>query len=56
VRPKPGAAVELYDLAADPAESKDLAAAQAGIAERMQKLMEQEHVDAPEYPLKRKKS
>ncbi len=43
VRPKPEAAWELYDLAIDPGESKDLAAAQPGVLAKLAALAEQAH-------------
>ncbi len=43
VRPKPSQAWELYDLAIDPSESKDLAAAQPAVLTKLTKLAEQAH-------------
>jgi arylsulfatase A-like enzyme len=43
VRTKPNAAWELYDLAADPAESKDLAAAKPDVLAKLTALAEKAH-------------
>ncbi|HSP91353.1 MAG TPA: arylsulfatase [Vicinamibacterales bacterium] len=41
----PAAAIELYDLAADPAESTDLAGSQPKLVERIGAIMREAHVD-----------
>ncbi len=51
VKPGPKAAVELYDLAADPAEAHDLAASKPEIVKRAADLMAAAHVDDPQWPL-----
>lgn len=43
VRPKPDAPVELYDLAADPAESRDLATIEPRVAAKLEALMAAAH-------------
>jgi hypothetical protein len=48
VRPKPAAAWELYDLAADPSEAKDLAAAHPDIVAKLGALAEKAHTPAAE--------
>jgi len=44
--------IELYDLAADPGEKKDVAQAHADVVARAQALMKREHVDDPNWPIK----
>ena len=41
----PAAAIQLYDLAADPAESTDLAGSQPALVERIGAIMREAHVD-----------
>ncbi len=53
-RPAPNQPLELYNLANDIGETKDLAAARPEITARMTKLLESAHVDSPEFPLHRK--
>jgi arylsulfatase A-like enzyme len=43
--------IELYDLAADPGETRNLAAANAGVVDRLRSYMQAAHVDNPEYPI-----
>ena len=50
VRLKRGGKLELYDLAVDPWESKDLAAAHPEIVARMEREMAGAHRGSPEYP------
>lgn len=45
------AATELYDLAADPAESKDVAADNPKVVKRLEALMQEEHVRSELFPL-----
>jgi arylsulfatase len=47
----PGA-VELYDLATDPAETTDVAAAHPEVVARMQAVMAEQHRASPEFPIK----
>jgi arylsulfatase A-like enzyme len=42
---------ELYDLAADPGEAHDLAAARPEIVARLEALLDREHVPDPDWPL-----
>lgn len=51
VKNGPKAAIELYDLAADPAESHDLAADHPDQVARATSLMQSAHVDDPHWPL-----
>jgi len=44
-------ATELYDLDADPAESRDLAAAHPEVVARMEMILAREHVPHPDWPL-----
>jgi arylsulfatase len=43
--------VQLYDLASDPAESRDVGAGNAGIVARLRREMGAAHVDSPLFPL-----
>ena len=47
---KPGP-IELYDLAADPSESHNVAADHPEVVARMQSILEREHVPDPAWPL-----
>jgi arylsulfatase A len=50
---KPGqATVELYDLAADPGETKDLATAQPERVRELQQIAQREHTPSPTFPLR----
>lgn len=51
VRNGPGQALELYDLATDFAESKNVAAANPDLVARAESLMKTAHVDDPNWPL-----
>jgi arylsulfatase A-like enzyme len=42
---------ELYDLIADPAESRDIAAEQPDVVARLEALMDREHVPHPDWPM-----
>ena len=53
VRSGPGKSLELYDLKADFAESKDVAAGHADIVAKAEALMEMAHIDDPNWPLRR---
>ena len=44
--------IELYDLQKDPSESKDLAAKHPEVVERIRKLMAEQHVPSPHFPMK----
>jgi arylsulfatase A-like enzyme len=48
VRPKPAAAWELYDLATDPSESKDVAASHPDVVAKLSALAEKAHTPAVE--------
>lgn len=54
VRNGPNAPIELYDLAADVSESRDLAAANPDLVAKAQALMKQSRVDDPNWPLQPK--
>jgi choline-sulfatase len=45
------APTELYDLAADPSESRDLAAEQPAVVARLEAVLDREHVPDPAWPL-----
>lgn len=51
VKPGPGASIELYDLANDPAESRDLAGLHPELVARATELMRIAHTDDPNWPL-----
>ncbi len=53
VRPKPDAPVQLYDLAADPDESDDLAAARPEVAAHAVELMQTARTPSESFPLQR---
>ena len=44
--------IELYDLDSDPSESTDLAAKYPEVVERIRKLMAEQHVPSPHFPMK----
>jgi arylsulfatase A-like enzyme len=52
VRNRSSAAVELYDLKADPGERNDLAAAQPEVVRRLSGLMKSLRTDSPDFPVK----
>ena len=51
VRNGPGLPLELYDLAMDPGESKNLAIAQPDVVARAEAFMKAAHTDDPNWPL-----
>ncbi|MCX6905434.1 MAG: arylsulfatase [Verrucomicrobia bacterium] len=51
VKNGPQAALELYDLAADPGEKKNLAAQQPDLVAKAQALLNSAHADDPDWPL-----
>ncbi|MDB6149297.1 MAG: N-acetylgalactosamine-6-sulfatase [Chthoniobacter sp.] len=51
VRSKPAAALELYDLAADPGEKENLASANPKLIADAEALMQAAHTDDPNWPL-----
>ena len=52
VKNSPTAAVELYDLKADPGETKNLAAAKPDLVQKAVALMAAARTDHPDWPLK----
>lgn len=44
--------IQLYDLNADPSESKDLASKHPDVVKRLAKLMAEQHVPSPHFPMK----
>ncbi len=50
-RPTASRPVELYDLAADPSETTDLAGQRPDIVARMTDILDREHVPHPDWPL-----
>jgi arylsulfatase A-like enzyme len=53
VRPKPGARLELYDLASDVGETKDVAASNLPVIQQMEALFAKARTASPEWPLQR---
>lgn len=53
-RAAPGRPVELYDLATDMGESRNVAGAHPEIAARLEKLLTTARTDSPEFPVNRK--
>lgn len=54
IRPKlkaDSSRIEIYDLKADPAETRDLASARPDLAKRALEVMRREHVPNPNFPL-----
>ncbi len=43
--------IELYDLAADPSETKNVSGRNPAVAERMRAILDREHVPHPDWPL-----
>ena len=50
-QPERAKPTELFDLAADPSETKDIAAEQPDVVRRLEALMNREHVPHPDWPL-----
>lgn len=51
VRPGPGRPLELYDLAADPSEARNLAAAKPDLVARAESFLQAGHAPDPHWPL-----
>lgn len=47
----PAIKTQLYDLAADPTESKDVAAEHPDVVARLEQIMRAQHVASPQFPL-----
>ncbi|MFH1738349.1 MAG: hypothetical protein ABIH23_05030 [bacterium] len=47
-----GASLELYNLAEDPGETKDLAARHPDIAAQIERFMQEAYGESPDYPIK----
>lgn len=56
VRNGPSKPIEIYDLASDPAESKDLATQRPELVAKAQELMKLSRVDDPNWPLRDKRT
>jgi len=52
LRENPAAPIELYDLAADPAESKNLASAHPELVSKAESLMKEAHRDDPNWKIR----
>lgn len=50
-RKQPNLHIELYDLAADPAEARDVSAGHPEIITQMAKIMREQHVNSADFPL-----
>jgi choline-sulfatase len=50
-QPETAKPTELFDLAADPSETTDVAAAHPDVVRRLEALMDREHVPHPDWPL-----
>lgn len=50
---KAAGAMELYDLAADPAEKRNVAAEQPDVVRRLAAFLKEAHVDSPHWPVAR---
>jgi arylsulfatase A-like enzyme len=53
-RAAPGRPVELYDLATDVGETKNVASAQPSVAAALEKLLASARTESPDFPLARK--
>ena len=51
MEPRQAAPTELYDLAADPSESKDLAVAHPDVVARLEAILDREHVADAAWPM-----
>lgn len=51
-RPLAPSPIELYDLKADPSESADVAAAHPDIVESLGKLLREQHIPSPDFPVR----
>ena len=52
MRNSPGAALELYDLASDPAESSDVAADRPEIVNVIETYLKTARTESPEWPIR----
>ena len=52
IRQSPGAALELYDVAADPGEARDVAAANPAVVARIEAYLRTARTDSTEFPIR----
>jgi len=55
IRPKPGKPLELYDLASDPGERKNVAGQHPDVVAKIEAYLKTAHTDSPNWPIRRLK-